>query len=284
MRTRARAVMLVLALVMSSSPLSAQSANSRQPDDSLQAGEVFAPLLASPTEPASLLRYPGDSEMDFGLAVPFALYTAEGKNSSWQVGLWPGIAARFQKRATQLELEAADFRLGVPVAYKKGTWAARVELFHVSSHRGEDFAPGMPPAFSYSREAVQALVAYGRPDHWRVYAGPTMLLRTHPAVGRWAFQAGTEWFPRKLASRRARFYLAEDAVTPEEVRWHANLSVQPGVLFTTAEGKPVARLAGWFYHGEAPFGQLFLMRQTRVGVQLVLELRPAIRSLVTRRK
>lgn len=77
---------------------------------------------------------------------------------------------------------------------------------------------------------------------------------------------------------------AEDAVAPEEVRWHANVSMQPGVLFTTADGKPVARLAGWFYHGEAPFGQLFRERETRAGAELVLELRPAIRSLVTRRR
>jgi hypothetical protein len=170
------------------------------------------------------------------------------------------------------------------VAYRKGKWSTRVELFHVSSHRGADFTVGAPPVVSYSREAIQALVAYGKPDHWRVYAGPTILLHRHPAGGRWAFQAGTEWFPQRLCSRRARFYLAEDAATPEEVRWHANLSVQPGVLFTTADGKPVARLAGWFYHGEAPFGQLFRRRETRAGVELVLELRPAIRSLITRRR
>jgi len=279
-----RGVMLISTLAISGLSLSAQSGSPQQPSDSSKASEVFAPLLASPTEPASLLRYPGDSEMDFELAEPFALYTVEGKNSSWQVGLWPGIAARFQKSTTQLLLEAVDFRLAVPVAYQKGRWSTRVELFHQSSHRGADFNPGVPPGFSYSREAVQVLVAYGNPDHWRAYAGPTVLLRTHPSVGRWAFQAGTEWFPKMLAGRQARFYLAEDVVTPEEVRWHANVSVQPGVLITTGDGKPVARLAGWFYHGEAPFGQLFRMRETRVGAEIVMELRPLPRSLVTRHK
>jgi hypothetical protein len=55
-----------------------------------------------------------------------------------------------------------------------------------------------------------------------------------------------------------------------------------GVLFTSWNHEPIARLAGWFYRGQTPFGQFFRQRETIDGFQFILELRPAIRSLITR--
>lgn len=62
-----------------------------------------------------------------------------------------------------------------------------------------------------------------------------------------------------------------------------NASLQPGVLFTNRQPEPVARLAGWFYRGQTPFGQFFRERETIGGVQLILELRPATGSLIVHR-
>ena len=247
--------------------------------------ELFPSPLAGPTEPASLFRFAGDGQFDFGLTQPFTIYTAEGKGTNWQIGLRPGIVTRFQTRDTQLLLKAADFRLGIPVAFRRGNWSARAELFHVSSHRGADFDAANPAThFSYSREVLQALLAYDRPGRWRIYAGPAVTLRTRPsALGRMSFQAGSEWYPKSLAFTRTRFYLADDFETRQEVGWQMNYSIQPGALFTTSKGDPVARLAGWFYRGQTPFGQFFRERETVGGVQFILELRPAIHSLVTRR-
>lgn len=284
MRTQIRVALLIWGVVTLALPLAAQTVgNGPEPLPGKPAYEIFQAPLASLTEPASVLRYAGDSQMDFGLAQPFALYTLEGKGSAWQVGLRPGILTRFEVRDAQLVLKAADFRLGLPLAFRKGKWSARVELFHSSSHRGADFVSAHPaPSFTYSREAVQALVAYDMAGHWRIYAGPTVVLRSHPGVGRASLQAGAEWFPQAVSRPRARFYLAGDFETRQEVGWHSNLSVQPGVLFVTRRGEPVGRLAGCFYRGQLPFGQFFRERETRVGVQLVVELRHTIKSLVTR--
>ena len=81
----------------------------------------------------------------------------------------------------------------------------------------------------------------------------------------------------------ARFYLAEDFVTRREVGWNVNTSIQPGVLLTNRRAEPVARLAGWFYRGQSPFGQFYRERETIGGFQFILELRPAIHSLISRR-
>ena len=286
MGIRIHVVMLILGLAALSPRLEAQTASVYPPNsEQAAARETFPTPLASPAEPASLLRFAGDGQIDFGLAQPLGLFKSEGARSSWEIGLRPGIVARFKVRDTQLLLKAADFRIGIPLSYRRGNWSTRVEYFHTSSHRGADFASAQPaPNFSYSREVLQALVAYGSAGHWRVYAGPSVLLRTRPALGRMSFEAGSEWFPKSLTRTHARFYLAEDFETQQEVGWNVNTSIQPGVLFTDRRAEPVARLAGWFYRGQSPFGQFFRQRETIGGFQFVLELRPAIHSLVTRQR
>jgi hypothetical protein len=286
MRMRVHVVTLVLGLVALAPRLEAQTASLHSPNSERAATrEIFPAPLASPTEPANMLRFAGDGQFDFGLTQPLGLFKSEGARSTWEIGLLPGIVARFKVRDTQLLLKAADFHIGIPLSYRRGNWSTRVEFFHASSHRGADFASAYPePSFNYSREVLQALVAYGRAGHWRVYAGPSVLLHTIPALGRMSFEAGSEWFPKSLRRTHARFYLAEDFETRQEVGWNLNTSIQPGILFTNRHAEPVARLAGWFYRGQSPFGQFFRQRETSGGVQLILELRPAIRSLVTRRR
>ena len=286
MRLQIHVVMLIVGLAALAPQLEAQAPGTHSLNSERAiTREIFPAPVASPAEPASVLRFAGDGQMDFGLTQPLGLFKSEGEGASWAIGLRPGIVARFKVRGRQLLLKAADFHIGIPVSYRRGNWSTRVELFHVSSHRGADFASAYPePSFNYSREVLQALVAYGRAGHWRVYAGPSVLLHTIPALGRMSFEAGSEWYPRSLARTHARFYLAEDLETRQEVGWNVNTSIQPGILFTNRRAEPVARLAGWFYRGQSPFGQFFRQRETIGGVQLILELRPAIRSQVIRQR
>ncbi|MDE3180008.1 MAG: DUF1207 domain-containing protein [Acidobacteriota bacterium] len=274
--------LLVLCAFISAVPLAAQQAapNQSSPPSSSQ---IFRPPMADPFEPASRVRYGGDS-LDFGLALPLAVYTSEGPASAWQVGFIGGIAARFGSERTTLYLKSANFHAGIPISLRKGKWSARAEFYHVSSHLGADYSSltGAQP-FHYSREAIQGLIAYDAPHGLRFYGGPTLLVRTYPHVGRWTLQAGTEWFPRSLSGKRWEFYLADDFQTRGEVAWRTNISVEPGIEFRTRKGEPVARIEAWFYSGQVPFGELYRTREQVVGAQFIFTLEPAIKSLITRR-
>lgn len=245
--------------------------------------QIFSPPMADQTEPADRVRY-GGSELDFGLALPLQVYTSESASSSWQIGFLGGIAAAFASSKTTLQLKAADFHAGIPLAYRKGKWSTRVQFYHISSHLGADYAGNVqPPAFHYSREVLQDLVSYDFSKHFRIYGGPRLLVRTFPHVGRWTFQAGSEWFPEALASPRFHFYLADDFQTRQEVAWQTNVSLEPGIQFTTHKGQPIARAEAWFYRGQEPFGQLYYLRERALGAQLIFTLGPEIKSLITHR-
>lgn len=265
-----------------SSLLAQQPANNSANAD-LTSDQIFRSPMADPFEPASRIRY-GGGNLDFGLALPLAVYTSESKTSDWQVGFLGGIVARFGSERTTLYLKSGDFHAGIPFSFRKGKWSGRAEFYHVSSHLGGDYEnlSGFQP-FHYSREAVQGLLSYDAPHHLRVYGGPTILVRTYPKVGRWTMQAGTEWFPPSLSGNHWKLYLADDFQTRGEVAWQTSISVEPGVQWTTRNGQPVARVEAWFYSGQDPFGELFRERERVVGAQIIFTLEPALKSLITHR-
>jgi hypothetical protein len=271
----------LLAVLITTPALAQQSNNSPNSGIGLTSDQIFRPPIADPFEPASLIRY-GGSSLDIGLALPFPVYTSESQGSAWQIGFLGGIIARFGSERTTLYLKAADFHAGIPFAFRRHKWSGRVQFYHISSHLGADYESltGFQP-FHYSREALQALAAYDAPHHLRVYGGPTFLVRTYPHIGRWTLQAGTEWFPQALSRPRWHFYLADDFQTREEVGWRPNISVTPGVQWTTRKGEPIARFEGWFYSGQEPFGELFKQRERVAGAQLIFTLEPALKSIIT---
>ncbi len=262
---------------------SANSSSTSSLSGNLTAGQFFLPPMADQTEPADRVRY-GGGQIDFGLALPLTVYTSLGQRSGWQIGFLGGIVAGFGSLRTTLYLKSADFHAGIPVSFRKGKFSARVQFYHVSSHLGGDYAEisGFQP-FHYSREELQGLVAYDLPHHLRIYGGPRVLVRTFPHVGRWTFQAGTEWFPARLAGHHWKFYLADDFQTRQEVAWQTNISVEPGIQWTTRKGEPVARLEAWFYSGQEPFGELYTQRERVIGAQLIFTLAPAVKSLILHR-
>ncbi|MGH9402307.1 MAG: DUF1207 domain-containing protein, partial [Terriglobia bacterium] len=151
------ALPLALALLIAAfrSPLLAQQPANNSASADLTSDQIFRPPMADPFEPASRIRY-GGGDLDFGLALPLAVYTSESKTSDWQVGFLGGIVARFGSERTTLYLKSGDFHAGIPFSFRKGKWSARAEFYHVSSHLGGDYEnlTGFQP-FHYSREAVQ---------------------------------------------------------------------------------------------------------------------------------
>jgi hypothetical protein len=260
-----------------------QSASAPAATHDLESDQIFSPPIADPFEPASLIRE-GSGNLDFGLALPLTVYTSVGHTSGWQIGFLGGIEGRFISLRTTLYLKAADFHAGIPVSFRRGKWSARAEFYHVSSHLGGDYEnlTGFQP-FHYSREALQALVSYDAPHGLRIYGGPTLLVRTYPHVEPWAFQAGTEWLPKRFSTPRWHFVLADDFQTRGEVYWRTNISITPGVQWTTRQAEPIARLTAWFYNGQVPFGEFYRQREHVVGAQLTFTLEPAIKSLITHR-
>lgn len=114
------------------------------------------------------------------------------------LGFEVGVFTRFALEQRQRDLIEADFRVGAPLALRRGAWEGRLTLLHVSSHLGDDFVRRFGdavPGRQFTRDGFELVVARRLPEGVRAYAGGEWHFHVNPGVERLAALAGLEWDP-----------------------------------------------------------------------------------------
>lgn len=252
----------------------------------------FPPPAASPLEPRTRLSPVridrGERErwvglVDVGDRFPFWLVrpgcpaaedpTGVGERKSPRPG--PALAAsvaggafsRFDLESRQNDFIQVHYRVGLRLLARLGAVDARAELFHVSSHLGDEFLQrtGRDP-ISTSREGLEVLVA-GRPvDGVRLYGGPGLVLRSSPGFDAGSLRAGLEWEP---AVRWGAFrpYLGIEGFSWQELGWAPTATAEAGLRFGDRR-YGLALTAG---AGRSRAEQFFREDETLVGVTVSAE-------------
>src|SRR5579875_3821396 len=191
-------VLLILLLIIPTPHLFPQSSASNSNSQDLASDQIFRPPMADQTEPASRIRY-GGKYLDFGLALPLAFYTSEGKNSAWQVGFLGGSAAGFGSERTSLHLGAAVFHAGALISARISSRSAAFSLSITAAKWRNGLLPTMRPITSESTggrafwcERIPASDdGHFRPGrngsllHFQVTAGASTLRMTFRRAERW---------------------------------------------------------------------------------------------------
>jgi hypothetical protein len=239
----------------------------------LPAGDPFRPLLADPKQPqfiASSLR------VDSRLRETWVGAVAFGENIGlvrWptgdglQLGIAGGVFAQFDLETESMDLLNADYVIGLPLTYRRGSLGVRVRLYHQSSHLGDEFLLAeQPQRVNLSFEAFELLVAK-EIGAWRTYVGGEVLFRREPSdLDQVLFHAGLEYrhpsrWLRVGGLGNGRFVVALDAKSWEDDAGDPAWSVRTGLEFAPARGQGeggrlLSFLLVW-YDGFTPYGQFF---------------------------
>jgi uncharacterized protein DUF1207 len=232
-------------------------------------GDVFRPLVADPTEPRTFLsilslKTPSDTftVASIGAGVNFGLYRWPGERAGdgWQVGLFGSVFSQFNLDSSSDDLINSDYRIGLPLSYKRGVFSARASLFHQSSHLGDELilSGSAPQRLNLSFEAVDFVAALelGR---WRPYAGGFYLVGGDlEGLKETGLHAGLDYAGRTPMLWGARLVAGLDLKWFEETDWRAGVSGKIGLEF----GRPRPERRGITvlleaYDGFAPFGQFY---------------------------
>ena len=114
--------------------------------------EPFRPLIAAPREVqvrASFvladrpdLGYDGryiEAEVAIGHSLAILrLDDGSRPGRAITLGLEMGIFSRFFMKSAQKDLINSDFRIGLPFAFRSGSWESRLMIRHFSAHLGDD--------------------------------------------------------------------------------------------------------------------------------------------------
>lgn len=267
------------------SPAAAPPARLPGPRDGCDPGAAahawpFAPPSVSAVEPRTRLspvrisrgeRHRWVGLVDLGDRFPFWLRrppcppdgeaAAADRGPAVAASVAGGAFSRFDLESSQNDFIEVHYRVGIRLLARLGRLEARAELFHVSSHLGDEFLQrtGREPV-STSREGLEVLVG-GRPlASLRVYGGPGLLLRSSRDFDPATLRAGAEWEP---SARWGAFrpYLGIEALVREELAWSPTAAAEAGVLF--GERYRLALTAG---AGRSRAEQFFREDETLLGL------------------
>lgn len=280
MMRRSAAPVLVLAL-LATSPLGAQVAQGSEP---LHSGHLFAPLLADPKQPHFFAAWlwitsPIVSGQVASVGLGEDIVLIRGHSHRWEASVAAGVFSQFNMGTSSNDLINTDFVIGFPLAYRQGPVSARAQIYHQSSHLGDEFILNQNPTrVNLSFEAAELILARDL-GNFRAYGGGEFIFRHEPAdLKPGLLHGGLEYrHPRTLVSIGAlgegRVIAALDIKSTEERSWRVGWSGRVGVEFRPSEAgarNMSVQLQG--YSGPAPYGQFYQENVQSIGVGIHLAL------------
>jgi len=177
--------------------------------------EPFRPLIAAPREvqvrasfvyadrPA--IGYDGrniEAEVAIGHSLAILrLDDGSRPGRAITLGLEMGIFSRFFMESAQKDLINSDFRIGLPFAFRSGSWESRIMIRHFSAHLGDDylvrfFDDEVLGGFGQtSKDGFEGLLARRLGGDVRLYVGGEYNFHTNQNMSRAVFRFGGEWDP-----------------------------------------------------------------------------------------
>jgi hypothetical protein len=217
-------------------------------------GYPFRTPGASPSEPLTRLSVAHVSRdtadrlvalPDLGERLPFWIH--RDPDGPWELAgaVAGGVFARFDLESTDNEFIEVHFRVGLQARARYRGLALRAELYHVSSHLGDEYLvrTGREP-ISTSREGIDLLLQGEPLPGLLLYGGPGVLFRSTESLDPASLRAGFEWeFARLVTSGEpgeeasedgehrpwAVPYVAFDAYAWSELGWEPTLAFEGGV-------------------------------------------------------
>ena len=167
----------------------------------------------------------------------------------WQLDLEGSVHLRLHMQE-QMDMEANDFRFGLPLSYGNKIWQVHTGYYHISSHMGDEkmlrsyakdtpIIPGRDHEMgdrrysgyrlNYYREAWLLGFAYRPTESTRVYAEVDYAFMLGELTKPWHFQLGAEYSPRYPARGGwGTPFAAFNARLMQEHNFDGNYTVQTG--------------------------------------------------------
>lgn len=210
---------------------------------------------------APLLRYGNRSAID-----------PEG----WQFDLEGSVHLRLDLE-NEMDMDANDFRFGLPISYGTRTWQIRFGYYHVSSHLGDERIlrlqnAGIPHnRINYYREALIFGYAYHPHPDVRLYAEADFAVDKGECTKHWHFQFGAEYAPKHAAicsGFRGSPFAAVNVMLLEEHDFDGNITAQIGWQWRGSRNQIFRAGIQYFGGVSEQYEHIHCVREHKIGLGL----------------
>lgn len=216
----------------------------------------------------------GDSFIDGTVGGRAGLLRYGSSNAIFPQGWQLDIEAATMLRLTLdgiRDFETADYRIGVPLTYGVDNWQFKFEVYHLSSHLGDEYAIAHPGSLddriNYVRDEVVLGASYYPVPVCRLYSEAGYAFNTDGGSEPWEFQFGTELSQPGPTGSRGTPFLAINGHLREEVDFGGDVSTQLGWLWRGNSGQ-VLRTGFHYFNGKSSQYQTFDHNEQQFGVGL----------------
>ncbi|MCY2991857.1 MAG: DUF1207 domain-containing protein [Planctomycetota bacterium] len=240
-------------------------------------GLIYPSYLAGPKEPrfASIWNYDQKLgwmlDLEAGGRVALLRYGTAGvpRPDGWELDLEGAAFPRLDVERNE-DMISTDFRVGLPLTFGYGSWRAKLEAYHLSSHLGDELMLRLPetPRINYSRNAFVFGGAYYPTDDLRLYAEVEWAFDTAGGTRPWEFQFGVDYSPVcSSGGLRGTPFLALNCQLREETEYEAAFVAQVGWQWRGLTGH-LFRLGVQYFTGPSDQYQFFCRNENKVGIGL----------------
>ncbi len=184
----------------------------------------------------------------------------------WQLDIEGGAIVRLNLDEDR-DLDASDFRFGVPLTYTEdGKVHYKFGYYHLSSHLGDELIArtGVNNRINYVRDAIIFGTSYNPNECLRLYGEIAYAFFTAGGAEPWEIQFGAEYSQPGPTGFQGTPFVATNAHLREEVDFSGDWTFQTGWLWRGLSGSTF-RMGLHYMNGKSTQYQFFNKNEEQIG-------------------
>jgi len=183
----------------------------------------------------------------------------------WQLGIEGAGQVRLDVDQNA-DVDAADFRFGVPLTWGDEISQVKFAYYHLSSHVGDEYLlkhPGFP-RLNFSRNVLVLGYSFYPSVLWRIY-GEIGYAVSSDVSQQWETQFGVDYAPNGATGFRGAPFAAVNAHLRQEVDYGGNFVFQAGWAWRRSPASGMFRTGVEYYNGKSNQYSFFNRSEQKVG-------------------
>ncbi|MDR1964436.1 MAG: DUF1207 domain-containing protein [Planctomycetaceae bacterium] len=174
----------------------------------------------------------------------------------------------------RMDMDAQDFRFGLPISYGNKIWQVRTGYYHVSSHMGDERILRLqslgidPHRLNYFREAILFGFSYRLRPSLKLYADADVAVSRGEQTKAWHFQFGAEYSSLYPTNEFwGKPFAAVNILLLQERNYDGNITVQAGWQWRGSHNQ-VFRMGIQYFGGISEQYEHLAKREHKIGIGL----------------
>ncbi|WP_254508448.1 DUF1207 domain-containing protein [Anatilimnocola floriformis] len=166
-----------------------------------------------------------------------------------------------------VDVQAVDFRGGVPLTYGIGPHRFKFGYYHLSSHLGDEFLLKNPTynRLNFARDVLISGYSYFWTEKLRFYGEVGWAFYTD-VTEPWELQFGVDWAPQKPTGFRGEPFFAVNVHLREELNFSGNFTAQIGWAWVGNQNAHMLRMGLHYFNGGSSEFSFYRENEQQIGV------------------